>query len=120
MGRHRLITAPYFGAVQQKCPTTPPNSQILGTSSFRSQATKWEKANEQKVLQLHQEKQIENGYDGFPGVLLVRLTSKAKTNMKNNARRFVDAQEDGDIEIDLDCLSCLVSLGDANHFPIST
>ena len=89
---------------------------LLGTSP----STEWEKANEQKVLQLHQEKQIENGYDGFSGVLLVRLTSKAKTNMKNNARRFVDAQEDGDIEIDLDCLSCLVSLGDANHFPIST
>ena len=40
--------------------------------------------------------------------------------MKNNAWCFVDAQEGGDTEIDLDCLSCLVSLGDANHFPIST
>lgn len=93
--------------------------QILGTSP----ATEWEKANEQKVLQLHQEKQIENRHDGFSGVLFVRLTSKSKTNMKNNARCFADAQDDGDIEIDLDCLSCLVSsifLGDANHFPIST
>ena len=57
--RYRL-TAAYFGAIRQRCPTTSPHSlvlNILGMTMFSSLSTEWGKANEKKALQLYQDKQ---------------------------------------------------------------
>ena len=62
--RYRL-TVFFFGAVQQRRPTTSPHTlvlQILGKSTFSSPPTDWGKANEKRALQLYQDKPHESGH----------------------------------------------------------
>ena len=66
--RRYRITASYFGLTRRWLPTTPPQYlvlQVLGASSFSSQATEWEKKNEPIALQQYVQHQRSKGHDGL-------------------------------------------------------
>ena len=66
--RKYRLTASYFGLVCRRLPTTPPQSlvlQILGTSSFTSEATEWGKQNESVALKKYIQHQHASGKTGL-------------------------------------------------------